>query len=184
MRKLIVSSFITLDGIISKPWEWAGPYFDEENQHFSLDKLEDVDLFLLGRKSYEQFSTTWPNIQGNKYFDRINGLKKVVASTTLKKVEWNSTLLKGDAIEEIAKLKKQSGKNILRYGIGKLEHDLIKNNLIDEFHFSLVPIKLGNGTPAFELFDPNEVQLKLDEVKAFKNGVVFLSYIPSHSKAI
>ncbi|MEO6546384.1 MAG: dihydrofolate reductase family protein [Ferruginibacter sp.] len=178
MRKLIVSSFITLDGIISKPWEWAGPFFDEENQQFSLDKLNDTDLFLLGRKTYEQFSATWPNIKGNQYFDRINELKKVVASTTLKEVEWNASLIKGDAIEEIAKLKARPGKNILRYGIGKLERDLLNNNLIDEFHFSLVPIKLGNGVHAFDIFEADEVRLKLADTKAFKNGVVFLSYVP------
>ena len=91
MRKLIVSSFITLDGIISKPWEWAGPFFDEESKQFSLDKLKDVDLFLLGRKSYEQFSSSWPNIKGDKYMDRINELKKVVASTTLNEVKWNAS---------------------------------------------------------------------------------------------
>ena len=87
--------------------------------------------------------------------------------------------LKDDAIKEIAKLKSQPGKNILRYGIGILERELLQNNLIDEFNFLLVPIKVGKGIAAFDVFDPEEVKLKLADTKTFKNGLVYLSYIPT-----
>ena len=84
MRKLIVGSFVSLDGVVDKPWEWIGPYFDEQNKQYAFSKLSDVDLFLLSRKTYERFSSTWPNIKGDEYFDKINNLPKVVASKTLK----------------------------------------------------------------------------------------------------
>ena len=93
MRKLIVASFVSLDGVVEAPMSWIGNYFDDEGKNFAYKKLMDVEFFLLGRVTYEMFSAVWPHVKGDKYIDRINGLKKLVASRTLKEVTWNASLM-------------------------------------------------------------------------------------------
>jgi dihydrofolate reductase len=90
MRKLIVSSFVSLDGVIESPMTWTSPFFDDESKEYAYKQLADVEFFLLGRATYDAFSAGWPQIKGDKYFDRINGLKKLVASTRLKDATWNA----------------------------------------------------------------------------------------------
>ena len=82
MRKLIVSSFVSLDGVIESPMTWISPFFDDESKEYAYKQLADVEFFLLGRVTYDVFSARWPQIRGDKYFDRINSLKKLVASTS------------------------------------------------------------------------------------------------------
>jgi dihydrofolate reductase len=178
MKKLIVSSFVSLDGVIESPWEWVGSYFDVENMAYSLEKLAEVDTFFLGRKTYEKFAATWSAIQGNPYFDKINGLPKVVASKTLKDATWNARIIEGEVTEEIARLKKESGKNILKYGIGPLDHVLFRHGLIDEFQLGIVPKTVGKGLRLFGDFDPTELQLVLSDTKVLSNGVIYLTYLP------
>src|SRR5262245_14750455 len=93
MRKLIVSSFVSLDGVIESPMTWISPFFDDESKEYAHKQLSDVEFFLRGRVTYDVFSARWPQIRGDKYFDRINGLKKLVASTTLKDVTWNASVI-------------------------------------------------------------------------------------------
>jgi dihydrofolate reductase len=179
MRKLIVSSFVSLDGVIDKPWEWIGSFFDDQNKQDSLSKLNDVDLFLLSRPTYERFASTWPNIKGDAYFDKINNLPKLIASKTIKEASWNARIIQGDVVEAITNLKQQPGKNILKYGIGTLDKSLLRHELIDEFQLCIIPVTIGKGRRIFENIDTTQLKLSLTGIKRFDNGVVLLTYVPS-----
>src|SRR5215510_358302 len=119
MRKLTVSSFVSLDGVIESPMTWTMPFFDEESKEYAYTQLADVEFLLLGRTTYELFSARWPQIKGDKYFDRINGLKKLVASTTLKEVAWNASVISGEVAATLKALKQQDGGTIMKYGISQ-----------------------------------------------------------------
>jgi dihydrofolate reductase len=175
MRRLIVSSFVSLDGVIEGPMGWASPFFDEQNQAHALQVLAGVDYFLLGRVTYEMFSVRWPYIKG-PYMDHINGLKKLVASTTLKTVGWNATLLDGDVAQELAAIKRQPGGDILKYGVSQLDRTLLSSGLVDEYHLSIVPTWVGHGKRAFD--DVGSINVDLVGTHRFDNGVVTLTYVP------
>ena len=178
MKKLIVSSYISLDGVIENPWEWVGSYFDEQNMAYSLEKLEEADTFFLGRKTYEKLSAAWSGIQGNPYFDKLNELPKIVASKTLTEAVWNARIITGEVTAEIARLKQQPGKAILKYGAGPLDRLLAQHGLVDEFQIGLVPKIIGNGRHVFSDFDPAELKLSLSATKIMANGVIYLTYVP------
>jgi hypothetical protein len=116
MRKLLVSSFVSLDGVVESPMTWSSRFFDDECREYAYRKLGDVEFFLLGRKAYEAFVPAWPAITGNAYIDRINGLKKLVASTTLDEVRWNASLLKGDVAKALAAVRTCAGAQACRMG--------------------------------------------------------------------
>ena len=178
MRKLIEATFVSLDGVVESAQEWAFPYFNvEENKQQSLARLVDCDAFLFGRGTFELLHTMGSGIKGDPYFDRANSLPKFVASTTLREVSWNATLIEGNAAEEIANLKRQPGKSIMKYGNGNLDRTLVKHNLIDEFHFSIFPVAVGKGRRLFEGIDTAHLKLKLSGTTRFSNGVVTLSYV-------
>ncbi|WP_437809213.1 dihydrofolate reductase family protein [Sorangium sp. So ce1078] len=178
MRKLIVESFISLDGVIEAPMDWASPFFDDESKELAYQNLASVDFFLLGRVAYETFSARWPQIRGDRYMDRINGLKKLVASRTLKEVTWNASLLDADAAAHLARLKNEPGGHILKYGVTDLDRTLLAHKLVDEYHLSIMPIRVGRGKRAFQDVDPSLLKLDLVGTRSFKNGVVTLSYVP------
>lgn len=178
MRKLIVASFVSLDGVIEAPMSWASPFFDDEARELSYEKAGEADFFLLGRVTYEMFSARWPQAKGSKYMDRMNGLKKLVASRTLKHVSWNASLIKGDVAAEIAGIKQEAGGNILKYGIGNFDQTLLANKLVDEYQLSIMPTCVGYGKRAFQDVDPALVKLELVDTHRFKNGVITLTYVP------
>jgi dihydrofolate reductase len=178
MRKLLVSSFISLDGVVESPMTWASRFFDNECTEYSLRKLDDVEFFLLGRKAYETFLPVWPNIKGKPYIDRINGLKKLVASTTLGEVAWNASLLKGDVAKELAKLKRENGGHIMKYGVTALDRTLLDNKLVDEYDLWIMPTRVGQGKRAFADIEVNKLDLELVRTHRFANGVVILTYRP------
>jgi len=175
MRRLIVSSFVSLDGVVEGPMVWASPFFDEQNQAHALQALSGVDFFLLGRVTYEMFFARWPELRG-PYMDRINGMKKLVASTTLKSVGWNATLLDGDIAGALTVLKRQPGGDILKYGVSQLDRTLLSGGLVDEYHLSIVPTRVGHGKRAFD--DVGSINLDLVGTHRFDNGVVTLTYVP------
>ncbi|MEI9431383.1 dihydrofolate reductase family protein [Mesorhizobium sp. Cs1299R1N3] len=175
MRRLIVSSFVSLDGVIEGPMTWASPFFVGENVDHALQALSNVEFFLLGRATYEMFFARWPGIKG-PYMDRINGLKKLVASTTLKTVSWNAALINGDVAEALAALKRQPGGDILKYGVSQLDRTLLSAGLVDEYHLSIVPTWVGHGKRAFD--DVGSINLDLVGTHRFDNGVVTLTYVP------
>lgn len=177
-RKLKVGSFVSLDGVIENPMTIVGSYFDEEAKEYSFEALADAEFLLLGRLSYEMFASH-PETKGDKYADRLNGMKKLVASRTLDKVTWNASLIKGDVAAELAKIKQQQpGGNIVKYGITNLDRTLLAAGLVDEYQIWVIPKVVGEGKRAFEDVDNDLVRLKLVDTHRFKNGVMVLTYVP------
>ena len=179
MRKLIEATLMSLDGVVEAPETWMGPYWDEESREHSRAALDGYDAFLFGRVTYEKFAANWGKVQGDPYLDRINAMPKYVVSTTLRETTWNATLLGGDPATEIARLKKQPGKDLIKYGTGKLDAVLIENGLIDQFQIWVVPIIVGRGQRLFQGVDPARLRLKLTAERRFGNGAVLLTYVPA-----
>jgi dihydrofolate reductase len=178
MRKMLVGSFVSLDGVVESPMTWASRFFDEECKEYALRKLDDVEFFLLGRKAYETFVSVWPTIKGDAYIDRMNGLKKLVASTTLDEVAWNASLLKGDVAKELAKLKRENGGHIMKYGVTALDRTLLDNKLVDEYDLWIIPTRVGQGKRAFADIEADKLDLELLRTHRFANGGVVLTYRP------
>ena len=173
MRKLVESTFMTLDGVISRPQDWSAPYWDDEHAGYAEKLLEPADALLLGRDTYEGFVASWPEREG-AYADRLNAMPKHVASRTLTGTTWNATLIEGDAAEGVADLKEQDGGDILKYGTGELDKALAARQLVDEFHFWVFPVVAGQGDRLFEGLDLTT--LKLVETSRFASGIVVLVY--------
>ncbi|HEX9352990.1 MAG TPA: dihydrofolate reductase family protein [Streptosporangiaceae bacterium] len=182
MRKLVEATLVSLDGVVGSPEEWALPYWDEENKDHAHAQLGDVGAFLLGRVTYEKFVAAWSQVSGDPYLDTINRLPKFVASESLRETTWNATLITGDVAAEIARLKDQPGKTIMKYGTGQLDRALIGHGLIDEFHFSVFPLIVGSGLRLFEGIETSGLSLKLTGTKTFGNGIVQLTYVPQYSR--
>jgi dihydrofolate reductase len=183
MRKLINSTYITLDGVIDAPM-WTFPYFDEEAAAFAGAQTAAADALLMGRATYEGFAASWPGrdesdpATGAAYF---NNVKKYVASTTLTDPEWNNTeVLQGDTVEAVTKLKAQDGADILQYGFGSLSTTLIEAGLLDEVRFWIHPIFEGGATVTTPL--PGfKTSFELVGTKVLKSGVIIASYQPVRS---
>jgi dihydrofolate reductase len=187
MRKLSVSTLVSLDGVIQDPGGfgetqqggWANPYFTEEAQQDALEHLRAVDYFLVGRVTYELLHTAWANIKGGAYLDRMNAIPKLVASTTLTgPLEWNATVINGDVATRIAQLKDEPGGDIEVYGSTRLVQTLMRHNLIDEYRVAVHPIVLGRGTPLFPR-DGVGATLRLAGTHTIDSGVVNLTYVPA-----
>ena len=175
MRKLVESTFVTLDGVISSPQTWGSPYWDDEHAAYANDMLFAADALLLGRVTYEGFAQAWPPRAGaDDYTDRINAMPKYVASTTLEETTWNATLVKGDVAAEVAKLKEQPGRDLLKVGTGVFDRTLIRHNLVDEFHFWKFPVVAGSGQRLLDGIDTTH--LKFVDQTTFKSGIVVLVY--------
>ena len=171
MRKLVESTFMTLDGVIENPQNWSPPYWDDEHSEYARKLLWDADALLLGRKTYEGFAEAWPPRAGSDDFaDRINEMPKHVASTTLKETTWNATVLDGDAADAVAKLKEQPGDNLLKFGTGELDRALMEHRLVDEFHFWVFPVVAGGGQRLLDGFDTTHLELL--DASTFKSGIV------------
>jgi dihydrofolate reductase len=160
MSRLVVSEFVTLDGVMEDPggsedFERGGWAFQfdrgPEGDKFKLDEVMEADSLLLGRKTYEGFAAAWPSRTDDVGFaDKMNTMPKLVVSTTLSDLEWNnSTLIKGDVPGEIARLKEQPGGDILVYGSGRLLATLIEHDLVDEYRLMIFPVVLGSGKRLF-----------------------------------
>lgn len=177
-RRVILSEFLTLDGVIEAPEEWSFPYWDDEIAAFKNDELFSVGALLLGRVTYEGFAAAWPSRSGDDYADRINSMPKYVVSTTLEEAEWNNTTIISDnVVEEIADLKQQPGDDLLVFGSGDLSQTLIRHGLVDGYQLLLYPVVLGRGRRLFTA--DNDVELELVESKPYGSGVVLLTYRPA-----
>lgn len=176
--KLIVTEFMTLDGVVGEPQEWSFPYWSDETGKFKFEELQGTDAHLLGRITYQSFASAWPERTDEQGFaERMNSLPKYVVSTTLKKAEWNnSTIIKTNVVEEIAKLKKQPGGDILIAGSMTLIRTLMEHDLVDEYRLLVYPIVLGKGKRLFS--DGVAASLQLTESKPMGSGVVLLRYQP------
>ena len=175
MRKLFVTEFVSLDGVVENPG-WTFPYWNDEIANFKGEETSASDALLLGRVTYEGFAAAWPESkdEGADYF---NSVRKYVVSTTLDKVEWNnSTLIKDNIVEEITKLKQQDGKDIAVHGSIALVQTLIQHDLVDRYRLLIYPVVLGTGKRLFQ--DGTTATLKLVETKSFSSGVAALIYEP------
>jgi dihydrofolate reductase len=180
MRKLINSTYLTLDGVIDNPM-WTFRYFDEEASAFAGTQTNAADALLMGRVTYDGMSLAWPArdesdpATGAAYF---NNVKKYVASTTLKDPTWKNTeVLQGDLIEAIRKLKAQDGGDILQYGYGSVTAQLVRAGLVDEVRFWIHPLLVGGDSLTSNL-DDVKASFELVDSKVFGNGVIIASYRP------
>ncbi len=175
MRELVVTEFLSLDGVMEEP-VWSFKYWNDEIARFKGDESSASDALLLGRVTYEGFAAAWPESEdeGAPYF---NNVRKYVVSTTLDRAEWNnSTLLKHNIVEEIAKLKQQDGKTIMVHGSATLVQTLMEHDLVDRYRLLIYPLVLGKGKRLFK--EEISTNLKLVEAKAFSSGVTALIYEP------
>lgn len=176
MRKILVSQFLTLDGVMEAPEKWNANYLnDAELVNEILTDIAASDSLLFGRTSYEFFAARWPSRTG-ELADKLNTLPKLVVSTTLQKAEWhNSTIINANASDEIKKMKYQMGKNILVFGSYKLIQTLINDKLIDEYKLFVYPLTFGTGKHLFEQGATGQT-LKLVALKSLATGVVAMTY--------
>ena len=176
MRKLVESTFMSLDGAIDNPQNWSPPYWDEEHAAYAQKLMSGADELLLGRKTYEGFAEAWPQRSGDPFTDKINAMPKHVATRTLSELSWNARPLEGDAVEAVAELKRREGGDLLKYGTGELSRTLIENGLLDELHVWIFPVLAGQGQ---RLIDGIGVtHLDLFETTRFESGIVVNAYAP------
>jgi dihydrofolate reductase len=176
MRKLVVTEFITLDGVIENP-SWSMGYWCDEIAAFKGAEQIACDAFLLGCVTYEAFASVWPHRsnEDDPGAEAMNGYPKYVASRTLKEVSWNnSQLITGDTATGIQELKEMPGKDILVYGSGKLVNFLLGAGLVDQINLLTYPVILGQGQRLFNSGQPNK--LELVEGKTTSTGVVAQIY--------
>jgi dihydrofolate reductase len=184
MSKIVVSEFVSLDGVMEDPGGaegtkhggWTFAYGSPDQEQWKSDELFRTDALLLGRKTYQGFAAAWPTMPGTgAYGERMNSLPKYVASTTLSEVTWNATLLKGDVAEELPKLKQEIDQDILIFGSRQLVQTLHAQNLIDEYRLMVFPVVLGSGKRLFGE-DGEKKTLRLVETTSFPSGIVVLTY--------
>jgi dihydrofolate reductase len=189
MRKLIVSEFTTLDGVMQAPGGkdedrdggfehggWTIPYWHDSIGETFMALMKDVDAFLLGRRTYEVHAGAFePMPPGDPFGDLMNPPKKYVVSKTLERPLWrNTTILRGDVIESVRALKAEPGGNILTDGSSQLVHALVAAGLVDELHLLVYPISLGTGKRV--LPDGVHATFRLVSSKPYPSGVVGLHY--------
>ncbi|HSX09525.1 MAG TPA: dihydrofolate reductase family protein [Candidatus Saccharimonadales bacterium] len=199
MRRIVVTEFVSLDGIFEAPGPdgsgykyegWTMNYGNDEFMKFKSEELESADAQLLGRITYQSFAIAWPKMNEDEFGKKFNSMKKYVVSKTLKKADatWeNSHIIKGDIAKEIARLKEEkgvpgsnssrskAGTDIIVYGSGQLVNFLLGLGLVDELRLLVYPVILGEGK---RLFKDKYTKLKLIEETTFKTGLIALRYEP------
>jgi dihydrofolate reductase len=189
MGRIVVTEFVSLDGVIEAPgggedYKHAGWTFEiergEEGDRFKLDELIEAEAQLLGRVTYEGFAAAWPTIEDEAGFaEKMNSMPKYVVSSTLKEAEWsNSTVLRGDVAEEVAKLKNEVDGVILVAGSAQLVQALVEHDLVDELRLMVFPVLLGTGKRLFGEVSEKK-PLKLTGSKTLGDGIALLTYEPA-----
>ena len=188
MRKVIVTQFVTVDGVMEDPggsekFERGGWAFQfdrgPDGDKFKFDEVMASDALLLGRVTYEGFAEAWPSRTG-EFADKFNAMPKYVASTTLEEPEWNnSTVIRGNVAEEVSRLKEQSGGDILVNGSRALVDTLREHDLVDEYRLMVFPVVLGSGKRLFgDTAEATALRL-VDAKPVGPDGVVVLTYRPA-----
>lgn len=179
MREIIVAAEVSMDGVVNNPEMFPEifKYHSDDVQDY-LDKLLfSSEALIAGRLTYEGFAKVWPTRTG-EMADYINKMPKHVASRTLKEpLSWNSTLIQGDVVEQLRKLKQMDGKSLVQYGVGELTHTMLNHGLVDKFQLLVFPFTFGNGGRWFDGMDKKH--FKLIESKTFSSGAIFLQYAPA-----
>lgn len=181
MRKIINSTYITLDGVVEQPHMWptlAGRPADSRKDRVQLDLLLACDAVLMGRRTYEGFAPAWQARSGDPMSDRMNTIAKYVISTTLTNPGWaNSTVISNDPAGEIRKLKEKPGQDIVQYGFGPVSTLLMENDLLDELRLWFHPLALGKGTSDDVLFPKvPTTQFELIDSAILNDGMAILTY--------
>jgi dihydrofolate reductase len=183
MRKVVSWLFISMDGVVEAPGEWQLPdYFDEAITADLEAQTAAEDTMLLGRVTYQEWEPFWPTSTDEPYASHINNIPKYVVSRTLDDVKWGKwekpTLIDGDLVTEINKLKQQSGRNISVGGSPTLVGSLLQENLLDELKLMIHPVVVGKGKRLFTK-DVDLKRLQLVDSKVTGTGVVILTYQPA-----
>jgi dihydrofolate reductase len=184
MGRIVVTEFVSLDGVVEDPggsedFKYGGWSFEfnrgEEGDKFKLDETVGSEALLLGRVTYEGFADAWPSREG-EFADKFNNMPKYVVSSTLEEPEWtNSTVLGGDAVEEVSKLKQEQDGDIVVHGSIQLVQTLIEHDLVDELRLMVFPVVLGAGKRIFgETTDKKHLRLARSQIVG--DGVAILVY--------
>jgi dihydrofolate reductase len=186
MGKIVVTEFVSLDGVMQAPgggedYEHAGWTFEiprgDEGDKFKLDEAFASEALLLGRTTYEGFAAAWPSMQG-EFADKFNGMPKYVVSSTLTEPTWNNTtVLGGELVEEVAKLKRAVAGEITVHGSALLAQGLLEHGLVDELRLMVFPVILGSGKRLFG-FTSDKQRLRLSDSQVVGDGVAILTYVP------
>jgi dihydrofolate reductase len=176
MRNIISSTFVSLDGVVNHMDKWHFDYVDDESDALALEQLRAADAMLMGRKTYEVYAGAWPGRQG-EYADAINAIPKYVASTTLTEPAWeNTTVLDGDVVGAVRKLRAQDGASILMHGYGPVAKALLHEDLLTELHLWVHPCLAGVGDEDDLLIDQGlNKRLELTASRTLGSGVVVLT---------
>ncbi len=184
MGRIVVTEFVSLDGVMEDPggaedFVHGGWTFEvsrgKEGDEFKNDETMDAEALLLGRVTYEGFAAAWPSMEG-EFADKFNGMPKYVVSSTLKDPEWsNSTVLDGDVVEEVAKLRQRSGGDIVVHGSARLVQTLLEHDLVDELRLMVFPVVLGSGKRLFAATSDKK-RLRLADSKVVGDGIAALVY--------
>jgi dihydrofolate reductase len=184
MGRIVITENVSLDGVIEDPtgaeglsvggWFWETDR-GEDGEKFTLDATLGAEALLLGRRSYEYFAATWPRRAG-ELADKMNGMPKYVVSSTLEEPDWNnSTVLKGDLVEEVSKLKQELNGEIVVLGSPQLARALIEHDLVDELRVMIYPVVLGGGARLFgETSDKRP--MRLVDTRTVGDGIAILTY--------
>ena len=187
MGRIVITEFVSLDGVIEDPggvegFRHGGWVFETnrgpEGEQFKLDETITTEALLLGRVTYEQFVASWPSRSG-EFADRFNALPKYVISSTLDTPEWNASVLGGDLVTEVSKLKRDLDGEIVVHGSIQLCRALIEHDLVDEVRLMVYPVVLGAGERLFGSLSDKK-PLRLVSATTVGDGVVILTYLPAH----
>jgi len=187
--KLVVTAFVTLDGVVEAPGfdehrtgrnAWALRVQTDEDEVYNKGQAMSADALLLGRRTWQIWAAFWPTASGGdlEMIEKMNAVPKYVASNTLKRADWsNTTILSGDVATQVGNLKAQPGGELLVYGSPDLVDELLRHDLVDEFRVLVYPVILGSGKRLFrDRIDTHH--LRLVDTRAFGSGVVLLTYAP------
>jgi dihydrofolate reductase len=191
MGRIVATEFVSLDGVMEAPgggehYKHAGWTFEidrgEEGGKFKLDEALDAEALLLGRVTYEGFAAAWPSMTG-EFADKFNGMPKYVVSSTLDAAEWNnSTVLKGNVLEEVAKLRQALDGDIVVHGSARLVQSLLEHDLIDELRLMVFPVVLGTGKRLFGNTSDKK-RLRLTNSQTVGDGISIQVYEPVGKQA-
>jgi dihydrofolate reductase len=182
MRNIVAALFVSVDGVVEAANEFTAGYMDAELGQELGAQMAQRDTMLLGRQTYREMAAHWPNVGTDTPIGaEMNNTPKLVVSNTLDSVEeWqNSTLIKGDPVQELGRLKQQPGKNILIVGSSTLARSLLGAGLVDQVVLLVFPLVVGKGKRLFES-GHDRISLSLSDTQVFANGVVKLVYTPTN----
>ncbi len=187
MARIVVTEFVSLDGVMEDPggaedFKYGGWTFEfdrgDEGNKFKLDEALEADALLLGRVTYQGFADAWPSRTG-EFADKFNNMPKYVVSSTLDRPEWNnSTVLDGDVVEAVSRLRQGAGGDIVVHGSARLVQTLVEHDLVDELRLMVFPVVLGSGKRLFADTSAKK-RLELVDSRTVGDGVAILVYRPA-----